>query len=82
MKAYGVAFAVLAALGGCASPDELRLLSAGRTGCQPQDNKLSNVSTQALGTTWNATCKGKVYLCTRVVSSDAAASTSCAPAAQ
>jgi hypothetical protein len=33
--------------------------SAGHTGCVPEENEITNVTNM----TWNATCKGTVYLC-------------------
>jgi hypothetical protein len=42
--------------------------SAGYTGCLPEENKISNVIGWAGSETWNATCKGKVYLCSAVAS--------------
>jgi len=74
-------FATLAAmgggLGGCAAAAraEMQTISAGHTGCVPADNQLSNVN---VGGTWNATCKGKTYLC----SASGASSYSCAPVAE
>lgn len=61
----------------------LQLVSAGHTGCLPDDNQLSNISASTDGSaTWNATCKGKVYLCSAVGSAGSnAESYSCAPAA-
>jgi hypothetical protein len=46
---------------------KLKLVSAGFTGCVPTDNVLTNVAPGSDGSgTWNATCKGKVYLCSSV----------------
>jgi hypothetical protein len=57
----------------------LQMISAGYTGCQPEDNLISNTVGHLNGSQlWNATCKGKVYLCSGV---DTAAH-SCAPVAQ
>jgi hypothetical protein len=47
----------------------LKTVSAGYTGCAPEANVLSNVvqNHDASGSgTWNATCNGKVYLCSSV----------------
>lgn len=45
----------------------LQMVSAGHTGSEPNDNRISNVNAQADGSgTWNATCKEKVYLCSAV----------------
>ena len=62
---------------------QLKIASAGHTGCLPDDNELSNVSLSGDGSgIWNATCKGKVYLCSAVGSAGSyAESFSCAPAA-
>jgi len=61
----------------------LQLVSAGHTGCLPDDNQISNVSASTDGSaTWNATCKGKIFLCSAVGSAGSnAESYSCAPAA-
>jgi hypothetical protein len=61
-----------AAGGGCVTPG-LQHVSAGFTGCTPENNVISNV--KGLGATWNATCNGKKYLCTSLNNQ-----TSCAPA--
>ena len=65
-------------IGGCASSNlltspatlnRLKTVSAGYTGCAPQDNALSDVveNHDARGSgTWNATCNGRVYLCSSV----------------
>lgn len=60
-----------------------QLVSAGHTGCLPDDNQISNMSASTDGSaTWNATCKGKIYLCSAVSSAGSnAESYSCAPAA-
>jgi hypothetical protein len=81
--------AVLAGLGGCVtanSPmvqEHLKMVSAGHTGCMPEENVLSNVVANLDGSgTWNATCKGKVYLCSAVGSVGNSESYSCAPVAR
>jgi hypothetical protein len=61
---------------------ELKTISAGHTGCMPDENDLTNVKDSASSATWNATCKGKVYLCTGVSDSANARTYSCAPVAQ
>jgi len=45
--------------------DDLKTISAGHTGCTPDQIAISNDATKNFGTdeTWNATCSGKVYLC-------------------
>jgi hypothetical protein len=62
----------------------MQLISAGHTGCLPDDNEISNVTPAFEGhVIWNATCKGKVYLCTEVSSAlGGGESFSCAPAVQ
>ena len=84
-----------AAAGGCADinstpgvQNKLKVVSAGYTGCSPGDNVLSNVAMHGDGSgIWNATCKGKPFLCTAVVTQAAPAgndsdSYHCAPLAQ
>lgn len=62
---------------------KLRLVSAGYTGCVPEDNVLTNVSATMDGSgSWNASCKGKPYLCTSVGQVDGGAQYHCAPVAQ
>jgi hypothetical protein len=69
--------AVLGATG-CVSTDTLKLISAGHTGCTPDQLTISNV--QGPGAMWNATCNGKVYLCSGVSTGKSSAEFSCAPA--
>jgi hypothetical protein len=90
--------AILGLLAGCASMsanpppspttssftiNPLKLGSAGHTGCLPDDNAISNVALNPNGSgTWNATCKGKVYLCSAVALRGDSQSIGCAPVAQ
>ena len=73
---------------GCVSLDspmaqkQLQIISAGHTGCMPDDNAISNVISHGASATWNATCKGKTYLCSAVSSGSNSSSFSCAAAAQ
>jgi hypothetical protein len=61
----------------------LQLVSAGHTGCLPDDNEISNVHASRDGSgTWNATCKGKSYLCSAFRAVGGSQSYSCAPVAQ
>jgi hypothetical protein len=85
-----VATGLLTVVSGCIAPpvnspvvtNRLQLISAGHTGCQQADNVISNVVANLDGSgSWNATCKGKMYLCTAVSSAGSnAESFSCAPA--
>jgi len=92
---FRVAFAItttVAIATGCASlsasspivTDRLKMVSAGHTGCLPDANDISNVAMNLDGSgLWNASCKGKIYLCSAVASGSAQSeSFSCAPAAQ
>jgi hypothetical protein len=62
----------LGALTGCQSMamDNLKTISAGYTGCTPEQITIQNVTSRntftSPGETWNATCNGKVYLCSGV----------------
>jgi hypothetical protein len=48
---------------------QLKLRSAGFTGCAVDANVITNVNGNADGSgTWNATCKDKVYLCSQGLS--------------
>ena len=62
--------------------DRLKVVSAGHTGCQPADNQIANTSDTRDGVTWNATCKGRVYLCSGASPRNAGDTYSCAPVAQ
>jgi hypothetical protein len=63
--------------------DKLKLISAGYTGCAPQDNELSNINAWLNGDgTWNATCKEKNFLCTSVGQVEQGVHYHCAPVAQ
>ena len=71
----------LVTMTGCAvSTDQLRAVSAGYTGCTPDQITISNrahVGTLGTAETWSATCQGKVYVCSGF---DRAGEYSCAPA--
>jgi hypothetical protein len=79
--------AALLALAGCTSlntptaQDQLRWISAGHTGCMPEDNLITNAVSNGARGTWNATCRGTTYLCS-AVSAGSASSFSCAPVAR
>ena len=80
---------LIAGASGCVSvnspivQEKLKTVSAGYTGCVPDENVLSNVAARADGSgTWNATCKGKTYLCSAVATIDKSESFHCAPLAQ
>jgi hypothetical protein len=60
----------------------LQVASAGHTGCMPVDNAISNDGVVTNGQIWNATCNGKLYLCSAVTFGGSSASVSCAPAAR
>jgi hypothetical protein len=61
----------------------LKYVSSGHTGCLPDENEISNLNVDLLGGgTWNATCKGKVYLCSAFSSGEKSESYSCAPVAR
>ena len=64
--------------------DQLKTVSAGHTGCTPENITISNRRTTMMGNneTWNATCNGKVYLCSGVATGKSSADFSCAPAAE
>ena len=61
--------------------NQLKIRSAGYTGCATDENEISNVNPRPDGSgTWNVTCKGKVYLCSQGSTGGHAASYSCAAA--
>src|SRR5689334_15004658 len=55
---------VAAVIHGSGRVSYLKTVSAGYTGCLPDANEISNVNSGR--GTWNATCQGKVYLCSAV----------------
>ena len=62
---------------------QLKMVSAGHTGCLPDENEISIVNIGLDGSgLWNASCKGKVYLCSAVGSVGNSESYSCAPVAK
>jgi hypothetical protein len=69
---------LIASLGAsaCESVDNLKLISAGHTGCTPDQLTISNI--QGPGSMWNATCNGKVYLCSGVPTGKSSSEFSCA----
>jgi len=73
--------AALVSVCGCASMalPKLRAVSAGYTGCLPADNEVTNYSPHLGVTTWNASCKGKTYLCSAVGNSEDSTTVHCAP---
>ena len=75
-----LAAAVLVAATGCTPfSEQAKVISAGHTGCTPEQLTISNLSNTWPGNVmWNATCNGKVYLCSGVTGKDY----SCAPVAK
>lgn len=62
--------------------EKLKMVSAGYTGCMPEENELSNLAPRFDGSgTWNATCKGKTWLCSTIATTSAQ-TYHCAPVAQ
>lgn len=93
IRAIATILGILVSIDGCVSGNapvnlpaittSLQLYSAGHTGCLPGDNEISNSSVTFSGVgTWNATCKGRVFLCAAVSSGNQAFEYSCAPVAQ
>ena len=83
-----IAVISVSAISGCVaiSPNspvlakQLKIVSAGHTGCLPDENELSNINANPDGNgTWMATCKGRAYLCSGVASVQGSESFSCAP---
>jgi hypothetical protein len=56
--------------------NQLQFESAGQTGCQPDAITIANQKPADTGYMWNATCGGKTYLCTGLVS---CSGTGCVP---
>jgi hypothetical protein len=83
--AMSVVFLGIAGCVSLSSPvaqDQLRRISAGHTGCLPDDNVISNAVQSGSNATWNATCQGKTYLCSAVPAGSSSSSFSCAPVPQ
>jgi hypothetical protein len=63
--------------------EKLQVVSAGHTGCLPQDNHVSILWTKPDGSgLWKATCNSKTYLCSAVATVNGTEAFSCAPEAQ
>ena len=61
--------------------NDLKTASAGHTGCTPDQITISNhTGSVGYNETWNATCNGKVYLCSGVGNAKGSEDYSCAPA--
>jgi hypothetical protein len=93
LPAIATALVILVSIHGCVSgtalahlpaiKNDLQLENAGHNGCLPGENEISNSTVNVSGVgTWNATCRGRVYLCAAVSSGNQAYEYSCAPAAQ
>jgi len=58
---------------------QLQLVSAGHTGCLPDDNQISIVFATADGSgLWKATCNGQTYVCSAVSAAERFSTYSCA----
>ena len=78
-----VTLATLLGAAACVSlSDQLKTISAGHTGCAPEQLTISNIRTAPGGTLWNATCNGKIYLCSAAPTGKSSDEYSCAPAQQ
>jgi hypothetical protein len=63
--------------------EQLQVVSAGHTGCMPEDNQISVVWAKPNGSAlWKAGCKGKTYLCSTMTAAGGSATYSCALEAQ
>lgn len=67
--------------GSPAAIKDRQAISAGYTGCPAEQNEISDSKTEpGLNVlTWNATCNGKVYLCTGRYTNSGLTPMSCAP---
>jgi hypothetical protein len=76
-------FAVATAACQSFGENQLKIISAGHTGCTPEQLSITNyhANTFGGGVVWNATCIGKVYLCSGVAGGSSG-DYSCAAAAQ
>jgi hypothetical protein len=72
-----VTVATLSGATACETDNDLKAASAGHIGCVPEQMTISNRRENGGVLFWDATCKGKTYLCSQVVTT---AEYSCAPA--
>ena len=61
---HGFLLLATLSLGGCAA--QMQQLSAGQIGCPPDEVQISNDQTHFSSRTWEATCRGKSFMCTAV----------------
>jgi hypothetical protein len=62
---------------------KLQFVSAGFTGCMPEDNAITNIDPHPVGEfTWNATCNTSAYLCSSIDEVSGQTHYNCAPVAQ
>jgi hypothetical protein len=75
-------FAVTTAACQSLGENQLKIISAGHTGCTPEQLSISNHAYKfGGGELWDATCNGNVYQCTRVAGKSSG-DYSCAPVAK
>ncbi len=59
--------------------EQLAVVSAGHTGCMPEQNDIAIIWAKFDGSgVWTATCKGQTYLCSTIRSTGSSSSYSCA----
>lgn len=72
-----VTLATLVGASACETDNDLKAASAGHIGCAPEQMTVSNRRVNGNVLLWDATCKGKTYLCSQVLTTS---EYSCAPA--
>jgi hypothetical protein len=60
------------------SDDQLKALSAGHIGCAPEQIAVANRRVAEGVLLWNASCNGKTYLCSQVITGKSSNEYSCA----
>lgn len=72
-----VILATLLGATACETDNDLKAASAGHIGCAPEQMTVANRRLSGDVLLWDATCNGKTYLCSQVMSTT---QYSCAPA--
>jgi hypothetical protein len=81
LPTFVIMFAALLGATACAvTDDQLKALSAGHIGCEPEQIAVANRRVVEGVLLWNASCKEKSYLCSQVITGKSSNEYSCAPA--
>jgi hypothetical protein len=77
-KILCICLVTLPGVNGCITTDQLKTATSGHTGCTPEQITISNRRFSGGGELWDATCNGKVYLCSLVSTGKSSDEYSCA----